>query len=408
MSAVATLAAFGVLGIASACSKDGPVDPVDPDIAAPSNLTATVVSETQIDVAWTDNSTNETGFAVESCSGPACANFTQVGTVAANVTTFSHMDLTAGTSYSYRVRATGAQGASAYSSTATAITGEPGGGPTGPAPILVGAGEITSCHSSAGPAATAQLIQAMLSDTNVTVFTAGHNLDDVTPGGTFETCFDPTWGAFKDRTFYAIGNNDYAGGRGKAGVFGYFGERAGPDGKGWYSFDRGDWHIVVLNTATWDFGTTQMVAGSEQVNWLINDLQQTQKRCIMAISWERRFYSGSGTWHRQGNLDAIWDALYEAGADVFVSAKDHWYERYAPSDPVGNIDEARGIRQFVVGTGGRTRWNVEATNAAPNVEVRDASTWGVLKFTLNADNYAWEFVPTVPGGFTDSGTTQCH
>lgn len=325
--------------------------------------------------------------------------------MAADVTAFSAMGLTAETVYNFRVAAHTAADTSSFSNTVTATT-EPIPAPPAASPILIGAGEITSCSSTAGPLATATLINGMLADTNVTVFTTGDNLDDVTPGGTYEQCFQPTWGQFKDRTFYSIGNNDYEGGRGAAGVQAYFGDRIGPDGKGWYSFDRGNWHIVVLNTATWQHGTTQMMTGSEQVSWLAADLQANTKPCVMAISWERRFYSGTGTWHRQGNLDDIWELLYAHGVDVYVASNDQYYERYALSDPDGNINAATGIRQFIVGTGGRTLRNL--ANPAPNVEVRDNSTWGVMKFTLDTASYKWEFLPTITGGFTDSGETACH
>src|SRR6266513_4676206 len=190
------LSAAGALGAFGACSKDKGtiVEPPPPPPAAPAapiNLAATVKSATQIDVAWTDESDNEDGFKVESCSGANCTNFAEVGSVAANTTTFSNTGLTAKTEYTYRVKAFNTVGSSAASATANATTTDiippPPSGFT-----IVGAGEITTCASGPGPIATAHIVDSILkADPTAMAFTAGNNLTDMAAGTTFQNCFDP-------------------------------------------------------------------------------------------------------------------------------------------------------------------------------------------------------------------------
>jgi len=206
-------------------------------------------------------------------------------------------------------------------------------------------------------------------------------------------------------------------------VYGYLGNRTGPADKGWYSFDLGTWHVIVLNTSDWQWGAKQTFGidaatgawvPSEQVDWLAQDLANNKQQCIMVISWERRIYTtSSGTRGRQGNMLRIGSMLYNAGVDVLVSAKDKIFARFPQTDHQGTKDEARGFRQFIVGTGGRSFDNAVTPKAVPPepispVEVQNDEAWGVLKFTLDPTSYSWQFIPTVPGGFTDSGTTACH
>jgi hypothetical protein len=415
--AALVLGAAGIIGAFGAC-KDDPVEPTPPPppppppaMAAPSGLTATPTANS-VALGWTDNSTNETGFRVERCSGPGCTNFAQIGTnTAADVVVFNDTGLTASTAYSYRVRAFNATDSSAFSATVTATT--LAGTVTPVSPIFIGAGEISTCLSSAGPTGTAAIIQSMLSDTNVTVFSAGEALSD--PAAPNFDCFDTKWGSFKDRTIFALGTGDYNG-RGAAAVYSYFGNRTGPPGKGYFSFDKGTWHIVVLNTTSYELGVPEIRdAGTEFNNWLAADLAATTKPCIMAISWERRLYtSESGTLGRQGNMNTIARTLYAAGVDVLVSANDHVYERFPQTDPDGVVDAAQGFRQFIVGTGGMTTWSIKTPNPNPpaglrtsNVE-KQGNVWGLLKLTLDPASYKWEFVPVTTGAFADTGETACH
>jgi hypothetical protein len=102
----------------------------------------------------------------------------------------------------------------------------------------------------------------------------------------------------------------------------------------------------------------------------------------------------------------LWQALYEANADVIVGGHDHDYERFAPQNPDGAADSVRGIREFVVGTGGKN--HRPFAEAKPNSELRDATAFGVLKLTLKPGGYDWQFIPEAGKSFTDSGSGSCH
>jgi acid phosphatase type 7 len=261
------------------------------------------------------------------------------------------------------------------------------------ATVIVGAGDIASC-SGQGDEATARL----LANTGGTVFTTG---DNAYPDGTyaqFAECYGPSWGRFKDRTRPAVGNHEYDV-SGAEPYFGYFGARAGPAGKGYYSYDRGGWHVVVLNSNCWE---VPCVEGSAQQRWLENDLAANSSRCTLAYFHYPRFSSGGNN----KNVAPFWEDLYEAGADVVVNGHSHSYERFAPQRPDGTLDRERGIREFVVGTGGGGLNPLKATK--PNSQARNDTTYGVLKLTLHPGSYEWKFVPVAGKTFTDSGTEDCH
>ena len=415
--AALVLTAAGVIGAFGAC-KDGsgpppPPPPPPPVVLAPTGL-AGVPSQTSVALTWTDNATNETGFRLERCGGAGCTNFAQVGTdLAANAVTYTDAGLTASTQYNYRIRAFNAATVSAWSSTATVTTTAA----VASSFVMVGAGEITTCASSTGPLGTAHVVDSILTaDTSAIAFTAGNNLADSTAGSTYESCFVGAgkWSDFKSRTYYSIGNGDFWGGRGSAGVYGYFGNRTGPADKGWFSFDKGSWHVIFLNTSDWQwgaeatFGTNTGV--SEQLSWLTTDLQNNTKPCVIVFSWERRFYtSGTGTLGRQQNMLRMTQAMYAKGVDVLVSSKDKLYARFAQVNPNDSTpDAAAGLRQFIVGTGGRS---LDGVTPSPGPSIREAELrqWGVLKLTLAENSYSWQFINTqTPGGPGDSGTATCH
>jgi hypothetical protein len=416
--AALVLTAAGVIGAFGACkdtTKPEPPPPPPAAPAAPSGMTAVSPTPTTVNLTWTDNSTNETGFRVERCSGAGCANFAQVGAdLAANTTTFADAGLTASTPYSYRVAAFNTVGASTFA-TATVTTGVQ----ASPSFTMVGAGEITTCQSNAGPVSTALLVKNILAaDTSAIAFTVGNNLADMTAGSTFESCFKGKgWDDFRSKTWYAIGTGDFGSDRGPDGVYGYLGDRTGPAHKGWFSFDKGSWHVVVLNTSDWEHGAPATFGidaalnrvPSEQVDWFTNDLAATSKPCIAVISWERRLYTtGTGTMGRNSNMLPMGNIMHDFGVDVLISAKDKLYARFAKANPTdGSADATRGVRQFIVGTGGRT---LDAPTPGPGPAMREAEIrqWGVLKLTLAENSYSWEFVSTVPGGLTDTGTAQCN
>ena len=261
--------------------------------------------------------------------------------------------------------------------------------------VLVGAGDIASCGLTAD-SATAKLVAGIAG----TVFTAGDNAYENGTAAEFRDCYGPTWGAFRDRTYPAPGNHDY-GTSGAAGYFDYFGARAGPNGAGWYAYDLGDWRIYSLNSNCTKVGC---IAGSEQEQWLRADLATNPRACVLAYWHDPRFTSGP-----TGNNTSVapfWNALYEAGAEIVVNGGDHDYERFAPQTPSGAADPAKGIRQFVVGTGGASLRSFSTIRA--NSEVRNSTTFGVLKLTLSSNAYAWQFVPAGSGTFTDSGSGTCR
>jgi uncharacterized protein YjdB len=258
--------------------------------------------------------------------------------------------------------------------------------------VLVGAGDIATCTNQ-NDSATAKVVEGIPG----TVFVAG---DNAYPNGSvtdYANCYAPTWGRFKARTHPAPGNHEYNT-PGAAGYFGYFGSAAGDPSKGYYSYDLGAWHIVVINSVM------AHSAGSAQEQWLRADLTANTQKCTLAYWHHPRFSSGA-THGSDASMLPVWQALYDHGADVVVSGHEHNYERFAPQTPNGQLDAAKGIREFVVGTGGAGNYTFGTTLA--NSEVRYNATPGVIKLTLYGDHYDWQYIPT-SGSFTDSGSGSCH
>jgi acid phosphatase type 7 len=260
-------------------------------------------------------------------------------------------------------------------------------------PVLVGAGDIATCKQQ-GDEATAKL----LANISGTVFTLGDNVYENGTAAEFANCYGPSWGTFKYRTRPSVGNHEYNT-AGASGYFGYFGAKAGDPSKGYYSYNMGSWHIVVLNSAC---PRVSCAAGSTQERWLRADLATHPSKCTLAYFHHPRFSSG-------GNnivVAPFWKDLYEAGAEVVLSGHVHAYERFAPQNPSGVADSAKGIREFIVGTGGKNLGRLDYLK--PNSQVRNNTTYGVLKLTLHSSSYEWRFVPIAGKTFTDSGTTACH
>ena len=261
-----------------------------------------------------------------------------------------------------------------------------------PDPVLVGSGDIARCRTDSDEA-TANLLDNIPG----TVFTTG---DNVYPDGApeeFANCYDPSWGRHKERTYPSPGNHDYHT-EDAAGYFEYFGSRAGEPGKGYYSYDLGTWHVIVLNS------NLPVKAGSQQDQWLRADLAAHPVACTVAYWHHPRFSSGS-VHGSDKDMQPLWEALYEYGADVVLVGHEHNYERFAPQDPQGIADPTRGIRQFVIGSGGSSRYEFDTPIA--NSEVRNNNTSGLLKLTLHSGSYSWEFIPEPGKIFTDSGNSPC-
>ena len=229
----------------------------------------------------------------------------------------------------------------------------------------------------------------------------------------YEAVFDKTWGRVKPLIRPAVGNHEYSTSNAR-GYFDYFNgvdQRTGPAGargEGWYSFDIGSWHLIALNSQCDQLphggALNGCAPGSPQERWLQADLAAHRTSCTLAYWHSPRFNSGL-----RGNSSAsqpFWDVLHAAGADLVLSGDAHDYERFAPQNPQGGLDPVRGIRQFVVGTGGVffTGWS----KLKPNSEVRQNETFGVLALTLHPASYEWRFVPEAGGTFTDTGSGSCH
>jgi hypothetical protein len=259
-------------------------------------------------------------------------------------------------------------------------------------PIVLAAGDIAKCEILGGAIATSRLLDRLPG----TVLTLGDNAYETGTPAEFEKCYAPTWGRHLERTRPAPGNHDYLT-RNAAGYFGYFGERAGTAGLGYYSFDLGTWHVVSLNSEV-PFGRR-----SPQGKWLADDLRAHPVDCVLAY-WHTPAFS-SGPHGDNLAVRELWRQLAEAGVDVGLTGHDHHYERFAPMDAKGRADPVNGMRQFVVGTGGGGvyRWK----RISPNSEVRDNSTYGVLQLVLLPGRYEWTFVPVEGLKFTDAGTGTC-
>jgi hypothetical protein len=264
-------------------------------------------------------------------------------------------------------------------------------------PVLIAAGDVATCAGS-GDEATAALIEAMTG----TVAMLGDSAYDRGTAQQFADCYDPSWGRFKDRTRPVPGNHEYLT-TGASAYFDYFGTAAGEPGKGYYSYDLGAWHIVAINGICWEAGGCG--ADAPQTQWLRADLAANPAQCTLAYWHTPRF--SSGPHGNQTAVQALWDALYAAGADVVLGGHDHDYERFAPQDPQGAADPERGLREFVVGTGGAPLYTFTG-DPQPNSEARNGQTFGVLRLTLRAAGYDWEFVPAAGATFTDAGSGACH
>ncbi len=209
-------------------------------------------------------------------------------------------------------------------------------------PVLVGAGDIATCEFD-DDEATALLLDGIPG----TVITLGDNVYDSGRAAEFRNCYGPTWGRHRARTRPSAGNHEYRTAA-AAPYFDYFGSAAGPPGQGWYSYDLGTWHIVVLNSNCAFVGGCG--PGSRQYTWLVADLAAHSDSHVVAYWHHPRFSSRFAA--PASDVRPFWEALYDAGADIVLNGHSHDFERFFPQDPWGRSDPAFGIRQFVVGTGG--------------------------------------------------------
>ena len=258
--------------------------------------------------------------------------------------------------------------------------------------ILAGAGDIADCNSQGD-----ELTAALLDDIGGTVFTAGDNAYEAGTPLEYALCYHPSWGRHKSRTRPALGNHEYIT-PGAAGYYAYFGAAAHPP-FGYYSYDLGTWHVVVI-----DSERQTILDDPVQQAWLREDLATHPALCTVAYWHHPRFSSGS-THGSDPNMEDIWQILYDADADIVISAHEHNYERFAPQTPQGVADPLRGIREFVVGNGGRSLYRFGPPIA--NSEFRYNADYGVIKLLLKRGRYNWQFIAT-NGAVIDAGKGVCH
>lgn len=270
-------------------------------------------------------------------------------------------------------------------------------GVSGDTVTLLAAGDIADCDSK-GDEGTAALLDA---NPAAAVATLGDNVYDKGTASEFADCYDPTWGRSKARTRPAPGNHEYDS-PGAEGYYEYFGDAAGEPDKGYYSYDLGSWHVVVVNS---NCGDVSCGAGSAQEAWLRADLAAHPAACTLAY-WHHPRFSSSSRHGSTPGMAPVWDALHDLGADVVLAGHDHGYERFAPLDPTGNVDQEGGIRSFVVGTGGKSHSGFKAPLTGS--EVRNGDAFGVLQLSLEPTGYDWKFIPQAGFSFTDSGSGDCH
>jgi acid phosphatase type 7 len=286
------------------------------------------------------------------------------------------------------------------------LTATPTPGISGSA-IIAAAGDIACGTGSTGASCKQKETSDIISNINpIAVLPLGDIQYESGAFVDFNTFYNPSWGRFLTKTYPALGNHEYLSAN-ASGYFDYyngvgnFTGRAGDRGKGYYAFNVGAWRLYALNSNCSPAGGCGV--GSAQEKWLRADLVAHPKSCVLAY-FHHPLYSSGG--RATTAVRPLYQALYDNNAEVVLTGHDHSYERFAPQDANGNLNTTKGIREFVVGTGGRNHTPFVIT--VPNSEVKNADTFGVLKMTLNANSYSWQFMPIPGQTFTDSGSANCH
>jgi hypothetical protein len=311
--------------------------------------------------------------------------------------------LPAGT-YTAQAAQSDAAGNRGQSGTST-FTVSPQTYPTGD-PGILAAGDIAGCDTD-GDTATAKILDTFANDL---VAPLGDNAYESGTLNEFQNCYGPTWGKAKARSRPIAGNHEYNTPN-AAGYYAYFNDVLAPFGsiatdstKGYYSYDTGAWHVVVLNTGYCETTPAACAAGSAQDQWLSADLAAHPSVCTLAYWHHPLFSSGRNA---EDFVRPLYQTLYNNNVDLLLVGHDHDYERFAPQTPNGALDLTRGISEFVVGTGGRGFFTFPSGSRS-NSEVRRDDTYGVLRLVLHAASYEWEFVPVAGSTFEDFGSRACH
>jgi hypothetical protein len=279
------------------------------------------------------------------------------------------------------------------------------------ASVFIGVGDIAVCGTS-GDERTAKLVDSVLradsiAKVNDEVFTLGDNAYPDGSASNYALCFTPSWGDSNKRIMKKIhpspGNHEHLA-VGTAAYYEYFGSRAGSPKKGYYSYDVGEWHAIALNSEIMtndEFPDADRIA---QQDWLRNDIKGTTKPCTVAYWHNPRFSSG---WHGSDvTMQEIWQILYDGSVDLVLNGHDHEYERFLPQDPNGLLDSAKGIPEYVVGTGGGDLRGFR-TPPAPHSAARVEGYFGVLKLTLGKGEFRSAFMD-VSGRIWDQSGGTCH
>jgi len=265
--------------------------------------------------------------------------------------------------------------------------------------VVVAVGDL--CDSGGICASTATTAQSIAPNA---VALLGDNAYDNGSLSEYQIRYDPAWGRFNAIAFPSPGNHEY-GTSGAAGYFDYFNGigaqngRAGERGKGYYSWNLGEWHFVALNS-NFASGSSADLA---QLAWLRADLAANTRPCTAA--YFHHPLVSVGVHHGTASMRTYWQALYAAQADLILVGHDHNYQRYAKMTPWESIS-LDGIRQVVVGTGGRGLYPISRTHRA--LEMANANSHGVLKLSLTANSYEAVFSPTAGSAFSDRFAGRCH
>lgn len=383
--------------------------------ATPTGLATTSVAHNRVDLTW-NASSGATGYTVYRNGSPIGSPGT---------TSFSDGTVQPSTSYQYTVDAFNGGGNSPQSFPITVNTPP---APTGGGSVVMAAGDIacdpasSSFKSGNGTSSQcrAKYTAPLLADAD-RVLALGDTQYECGGATAFAQSYDKSWGAYKSKTYPAVGDEEYAttGGTGCGssssgadGYFGYFGAVAQGPG-GYYSYDFAGWHFVVLNSECSAPGVGGCAEGSPQNNWLEADLAANNEVCTLAYWHRPAFFSkvnGNRTAGAASAVRPFWDDLYAEGAEIVLTGHSHWYERFAPQTSSGAASP-NGIVEWVVGTGGKSHnTNALAAPASRHVNsvTANASTFGVLELTLSASSYSWRYLVEGSSSYNDTGTASCH
>jgi hypothetical protein len=363
----------------------------------PTNFRTTFIASREVDLDWHPSSDDVgvAGYTVYRDGSP-------LTTVPPSRSAYRDTAVQPSTTYVYVVDAFDLAGNHSQQSPALSVT-TPGIAPSDP--VIAAAGDIACSPddpsfnggSGSGDRCRMAATAGLLSGADA-VLPLGDEQYETGALSDFQASYGPTWGAFLPLMYPTVGNHEYET-PGASGYYSYFGALAGDPSKGYYAYDLGAWHLISMNS---ECQVVSCSTDSAQYLWLKAELSSHTNECTLAY-WHRPLFSSGSEHGGDSRSRPFWKLLYQYGADVVLNGHDHDYERFAPQDPLGLAD-ASGVREFVVGTGGRS---LNALNTPQsNSQVSSASSFGVLRLTLHETSYDWAFDPAT-GDFTDAGTASC-